>query len=74
VLPATSVIVFLKDWPDDLINEVGRNTHNLGGEKEFDAREIALLDEKALTETERDFRQNGICTARIKWWASFNSH
>ena len=47
-LPATSAIPPLTDWPDDLINEVGRNAYLVGGGYEFDGREIAPLDEIAV--------------------------
>lgn len=64
-LPATSAIPPLTDWPDDLINEVGRNAYLVGGGYEFDGREIAPLDEQAVAEAARAFRQNGIQTAAI---------
>ena len=64
-LPATSAIPPLTDWPDDLINEVGRNAYLVGGGYEFDGREIAPLDEMAVLEAARTFRQSGIQTVAI---------
>jgi N-methylhydantoinase A/oxoprolinase/acetone carboxylase beta subunit len=64
-LPATSAIPPLTDWPDDLINEIGRNSYLVGGGYEFDGREIAPLDEKAVAEAAVEFRRNGIGTAAI---------
>ena len=64
-LPATSAIPPLTDWPDDLITEIGRNAHLVGGGYEFDGREIAPLDEVAVAEAARSFRCDGIRTAAI---------
>ena len=64
-LPATSAIPPLTDWPDDLIAEVGRNTHLVAGGYEFDGREIAPLDERSVAEAARTFRQSGLKAAAI---------
>ena len=64
-LPATSAIPPLTDWPDDLIAEVGRNTHLVAGGYEFDGREIAPLDERSVAEAARAFRQSGLKAAAI---------
>ena len=64
-LPATSAIPPLTDWPDDLIVEVGRNTHLVAGGYEFDGREIAPLDEQSVAEAARAFRQSGLKAAAI---------
>ena len=64
-LPATSAIPPLTDWPDDLIVEVGRNTHLVAGGYEFDGREIAPLDERSVAEAARAFRQRGLKAAAI---------
>ena len=64
-LPATSAIPPLTDWPDDLIGEVGRNTHLVAGGYEFDGREIAPLDEQSVAEAARAFRQSGLKAAAI---------
>ena len=64
-LPATSAIPPLTDWPDDLIVEVGRNTHLVAGGYEFDGREIAPLDERSVAEAARAFRQSGLKAAAI---------
>ena len=64
-LPATSAIPPLTDWPDDLIAEVGRNTHLVAGGYEFDGREIAPLDERSVAEAARAFRRSGLKAAAI---------
>ena len=64
-LPATSAIPPLTDWPNDLITEIGRNAHLVGGGYEFDGREIAPLDEVAVAKAARSFRCDGIRTAAI---------
>jgi N-methylhydantoinase A/oxoprolinase/acetone carboxylase beta subunit len=64
-LPATSAIPPLTDWPDELVHQIGRNAYLVGGGYEFDGREIAPLDEKAVAEAARAFRKEGIRTAAI---------
>lgn len=49
-LPATSAIPPLTDWPDDLVSKVGRNSTLVAGGYEFDGREIAPLEDKAVAE------------------------
>ena len=64
-LPATSAIPPLTDWPADLVAQVGQHAHLVGGGYEFDGREIAPLDEKAVAVAARAFARDGIRTAAI---------
>lgn len=64
-LPATSAIPPLTDWPDELISKIGCNAHLVKGGYEFDGREIAPLDEKAVAEAARSFSRDGIRTTAI---------
>uniref|UniRef100_UPI003569A829 hydantoinase/oxoprolinase N-terminal domain-containing protein n=1 Tax=Roseovarius sp. TaxID=1486281 RepID=UPI003569A829 len=64
-LPATSAIPPLTDWPEDLIAAVGRNTALVRGGYEFDGREIAPLDKKAVAETARGWRALGLRAAAV---------
>ena len=64
-LPATSAIPPLTDWPADLVSAVGRNTVLVNGGYEFDGREIAPLDEKAVAEAARDWASKGLKAAAV---------
>ncbi|MBW2494964.1 MAG: hydantoinase/oxoprolinase family protein [Deltaproteobacteria bacterium] len=64
-LPATSAIPPLTDWPDDLVAAVGREVVLVGGGYEFDGREIAPLDERAVAEAARDWVRKGLRSAAI---------
>lgn len=64
-LPATSAIPPLTDWPEDLLEAVGRNTALVSGGYEFDGRPIAPLDERAVAETARGWARQGLKTAAI---------
>lgn len=64
-LPATSAILPLTDWPEDLLNAVGRNITLVHGGNEFDGRVIAPLDETAVAETARDWKQKGLQSAAV---------
>jgi N-methylhydantoinase A/oxoprolinase/acetone carboxylase beta subunit len=64
-LPATSAIPPLTDWPADLVEAVGRNAVLVGGGYEFDGREIAPLDEKAVAFAARDWAKKGLKTAAV---------
>lgn len=64
-LPATSAIPPLTDWPADLVEAVGRNAVLVGGGYEFDGREIAPLDEKAVALAARDWAKKGLKTAAV---------
>lgn len=64
-LPATSSIPPLTDWPDELVGAVGRNATLVGGGYEFDGREIAPLDEKAVAQAARGWVRQGLRTAAI---------
>ena len=64
-LPATSAIPPLTDWPEDLVHAVGHNIMLIGGGYEFDGREIAPLDEKAVAETSRGWAAQGLKAAAV---------
>jgi N-methylhydantoinase A/oxoprolinase/acetone carboxylase beta subunit len=64
-LPAASAIPPLTDWPQDLIDVIGRNVHEVGGGYEFDGQEIAPLDELAVAEAGRSMRRAKIETAAV---------
>jgi N-methylhydantoinase A/oxoprolinase/acetone carboxylase beta subunit len=64
-LPAASAIPPLSDWPDDLVQKVGGNIHEVHGGYEFDGAEIAPLDEKAVAFAARSMLKTGIRTAAI---------
>lgn len=64
-LPATSAIPPLTDWPADLVEAVGRNVVLVGGGYEFDGREIAPLDEKAVALAARNWAKKGLKTAAV---------
>ena len=64
-LPATSSIPPLTDWPAELVEAIGRNTVLVGGGYEFDGREIAPLDEKAVALAARDWVKKGLKTAAV---------
>jgi N-methylhydantoinase A/oxoprolinase/acetone carboxylase beta subunit len=64
-LPATSAIPPLTDWPIDLVAAVGRNVAMVAGGFEFDGREIAPLDERAVAEAARGWRVAGLRSAAV---------
>ena len=64
-LPAASAIPPLTDWPADLVDVVGRHVHMVGGGYEFDGREIAALDAKAVARAAQSMRNCGIRTAAV---------
>lgn len=64
-LPATTAIPPLTDWPEDLVAAVGRNTVLVAGGYEFDGREIAPLDERAVAEAARGWRAQGLMAAAV---------
>ena len=63
--PATTSIPPLYDWPDELHEVVGNDVAIVGGGYEFDGRELAPLDETAIAETARCFRQKGLTSIAI---------
>lgn len=58
--PYTTAVPPLYDWPGELLDAVGRNVAIIGGGYEFDGREIAPLDESALREVVRRYRDIGV--------------
>ena len=64
-LPATRSLPPMTDWPNDLAMALGRHRYMVIGGNEFDGREIAPLDEKALREIAREMKQKKITAAAI---------
>ncbi len=64
-LPAASAIPPLTDWPDDLVKVIGGNVHEIHGGYEFDGREIAPLDERAVAHAAQSMAKAGIRTAAV---------
>ncbi|PWR04130.1 hydantoinase subunit beta [Meridianimarinicoccus roseus] len=64
-LPATSAIPPLTDWPDDLVQAVGRHVTLVAGGYEFDGREIAPLDERAISKAAREWKAQGLKAAAV---------
>lgn len=64
-LPATSAIPPLTDWPLDLVKAVGRHTTLVAGGYEFDGREIAALDEKAVADAACRMRVAGLQSVAV---------
>ncbi len=59
-LPATTSVPPFADWPADLALAIGAHARLVGGGHEFDGREIAPLDERALAEVGRTLREAGV--------------
>ena len=64
-LPATSAVPPLIDWPEDLRRAYQNHVYLVGGGYEFDGREIAPLDEKAIRSIAKEIKKNGIKAAAI---------
>lgn len=64
-LPAASAIPPLTDWPDDLVKVIGGNVHQIHGGYEFDGREIAPLDERAVARAAQSMAKAGIRTVAV---------
>jgi N-methylhydantoinase A/oxoprolinase/acetone carboxylase beta subunit len=58
--PATTSVPPLYDWPAELLDVVGNDAAIVRGGYEFDGREIAPLDERAVAETARAFGRKGL--------------
>ena len=59
-LPATQLLPPMIDWPEELRQAIGGEARMVRGGHEFDGREISSLDRKAIRDTVRDLRQQGI--------------
>ncbi len=59
-LPATESLMPMVDFPPHLAGPIGEVSYLVGGGYEFDGREIAPLDEKAVLEGARDMKGRGI--------------
>lgn len=64
-LPATRSLPPLTDWPPELADVLGRNCYMIHGGHEFDGREIAPLDEKAVMAAAADIRAKGLTSAAV---------
>ena len=64
-LPAASAIPPLTDWPSDLVETIGSHVHQVRGGYEYDGREIAPLDERAVAEAARSLKHAGIVSTAV---------
>lgn len=64
-LPAASAIPPLTDWPSDLVEAIGSHIHQVRGGYEYDGREIAPLDERAVAEAARNLKHAGIVSTAV---------
>ena len=64
-LPAASAIPPLTDWPSDLVEAIGSHVHQVRGGYEYDGREIAPLDERAVAEAARSLKHAGIVSTAV---------
>ena len=63
--PATTSVPPLYDWPAELLEVVGTDVTIVRGGYEFDGREIAPLDERAVAEAARAFGRKGLRSIAI---------
>ena len=59
-LPATQLLPPLVDWPNELQEAIGSQSHMVGGGHEFDGREISGLDRDAVRDAAREMRREGV--------------
>ncbi len=64
-LPAGSGLPPLTDWPADLAAAIGENRYQVAGGYEYDGREIAPLDERAVLEAARDIRRRRLSSVAV---------
>ena len=64
-LPASSGVLPLSDWPPDLAAAIGANMVLVGGGYHVDGSVDSELDELAVRDAARDFRNNGLKTVAI---------
>jgi N-methylhydantoinase A/oxoprolinase/acetone carboxylase beta subunit len=64
-LPASRGIPPLIDWPESLLAEIGDHRRLVRGGYQFDGRENSALDEQAVAESAREFREKGIRSVAI---------
>lgn len=64
-LPASRGIPPLIDWPESLLAEIGDHRHLVTGGYQFDGRVNSALDEQAVAESAREFREKGIRSVAI---------
>ncbi|MEZ5666813.1 MAG: hydantoinase/oxoprolinase family protein [Alphaproteobacteria bacterium] len=64
-LPATKGLPPMVDWPKDLGQTLGYHRYLVHGGNEFDGREIAPLDERALRDAARDIKARGLRAAAV---------
>lgn len=64
-LPAAKCLPPTSDWPKDLSSALGKHSYPIKGGYNFDGREIAPLDERAVVQAAVEIRQKGLKTAAI---------
>ena len=64
-LPAARLLPPMIDWPADMRAAVGPHRHMVGGGYQFDGRLNVALDEKAVAETARALRAEGITSFAV---------
>ena len=64
-LPATESLPPLTDWPETLVDAVGRNVYMVNGGYEFDGSEISPLDEQQVRAAADDMASKGIDSVAI---------
>ena len=64
-LPASSGVLPLSDWPPELAAAIGANMVLVGGGYHVDGSVDSELDELAVRDAARDFRNNGLKTVAI---------
>lgn len=64
-LPSTAALPPLTDWPEDLRNIIGNNTHMVRGGIRYDGEVADDLDEQAVIECIRSFKQAGIQSVAV---------
>lgn len=64
-LPASRGIPPLIDWPESLLSEIGDHRHLVAGGYQFDGRINSPLDEMAVANAARDFKQKGIHSVAV---------
>ncbi len=64
-LPAAKCLPPMSDWPKDLRSALGNHSYMVKGGHNFDGREIAPIDEKAVSQADKQIRKKGLKTAAI---------
>lgn len=64
-LPATTGVLPLADWPEDLRAAVGEQVYLVRGGHEYDGRTLTALDEAELVKAAHDMKRRGITQAAV---------